>query len=360
MALDEISKSIGRIALSREKSKELGREMYYAGMLLDVEVLVGYYLLSALFIGLLATMLLFWWPGIFSTFESFVTLVVELPQSLSLFLLFSLIFLILFTLIIYNFNLINDYINYAWLYNFNKVKAAVPFTQKILPVLFSAPLIIISFLGISSALKDNKKQTLSLLVPNLLVLLSSLILITSSTFRFYFLEVTPLFCIFIPFTFQHFNNTHLLKKIIVGTSVLFLILFFFFMLFRIFSGFNSPTVFSDVAVISSMLPNYGCSDSFATVNYWYISGEESEYIQYSLNGMGFNYSRIDTDLFKKYITTNGTCFVSIRPYSFYSVQQTLSSKDPLFDLADDFCLCDSFDQKTAQSTICHNCTLATN
>ena len=70
MALDEISKSIGRIALSREKSKELGREMYYAGMLLDVEVLVGYYLLSALFIGLLATMLLFWWPGIFSTFES--------------------------------------------------------------------------------------------------------------------------------------------------------------------------------------------------------------------------------------------------------------------------------------------------
>lgn len=282
-------------------------------------------------------------------------------KQLSLFLLSFLIFLILFTLIIYNFNLINDYINYAWLYNFNKVKAAVPFTQKILPILFSAPLLILSFLGISSALKDNKKQTLSILIPNLLVLFSSLVLINSSTFRFYFLEVTPLFCIFIPITFQYFNNTHLLKKIIVGLSVLFLILFFFFVLFRVFSGFNSPTVFSDVALISSILPDYGCSDYFATVNYWYISGEESEYIQYSLNGMGFNYSGITEDLFKKHLTTNGTCFVSIRPYSFYSFQQTLSpTKDPLFDIADDFCSCDSFDQKTTLSTICYNCTLATN
>ncbi len=71
MTLDDFFKFVGRLGLSRDKSRQFGNTLKSAGISLNPEVVLGYYLLASFVFGLVLWYALDWWPGFFSDFYYF-------------------------------------------------------------------------------------------------------------------------------------------------------------------------------------------------------------------------------------------------------------------------------------------------
>ncbi len=81
MAIDNFFKFIGRLGLSREKSRQYANTLKSAGSPLDPEVVLGYYLLASFVFGLVLWYALDWWPGFFSDFYYFLNTFVPIYSA---------------------------------------------------------------------------------------------------------------------------------------------------------------------------------------------------------------------------------------------------------------------------------------
>lgn len=280
-------------------------------------------------------------------------------------LIFLLAFLVCFSvlLLVLNYlNLFDFYFQQTFLYHFDKIgTASLPIYDRFLFFFLPLPILFLALPGILNSLKnkiiskENQVIVYSVLLTIVIVLLSSLFLIRAFTFRFYFFELVPLLAIFIPITVEYFSKSSFIQRLFAVLSTIFLFLLYLIVFTKIFAANSSITNLSEINYISSMTENYPCENIFATVNYWYATGDYSKYLKYTLNAMGPKYTRFTDDDFTIELSKKGTCFVNTQPYSFYSLDKKLSSEDHLFAIAKDICTCEYFDQKTMYSAICYDC-----
>lgn len=279
--------------------------------------------------------------------------------------LFLLSFLVCFSILLLALNyfgLFDFYFQQTFLYHFDKIGTlSPPLFSRLLFFLLPLPIILIALPGILISLKNkliDKKDRIVLnafLLTSIAVLLSSLFLIRAFTFRFYFYELVPFLAVFIPLTIEYFSKSSLIQRILAIFSVIFLFLIYLIVFSKIFAVNSSVTNLSEINYISSMTKNYPCENIFATVNYWYATGDYSKYLKYTLNAMGPKYTGFTDDDFKKELSKNGTCFVNTQSYSFYSLEKKLSSEDHMFSITKELCTCEYFGQKTMYSAICYDC-----
>ena len=267
------------------------------------------------------------------------------------------VFFLLVLLILSSFGILDSYLDDVWLFHFER-GTYNPFSlTKHLAISIVLPLLFVSLPGAYNSLKSKRNLTLILLFTTLIVLLTSAVLIRSFTFRFYFLELVPILLLFAPITFQHLNKFHKLIQTLVLLSVLFLILFFGLIFVKTILLQNFQGNAEDATLLTYMLESHNCTNNFATITYWYLISGDSPNLIYSLNGMGYEYIGITPEEFKQFLANPNTCFANYQQFKFYSLEQTPSSKDPLFSLAEEVCECEYSEGKTSNLAVCYSCFL---
>lgn len=269
---------------------------------------------------------------------------------------FLLLFVILLLVLNY-FGIFGDYLKNVWLFHLYR-GSSFSLTTKIFTSFFVLPLVILAFPGLLVTIKKYRMPSILFLITSLIVFFVSFILIKSISFRFYFLELVPLLLLFVPYTFKSFNKMKLAFKLIILFIILVLVFWLLFIFMKVAYGNNSLNNFSDLSHISIIIKNYSCTNLFATMNYWYISGTSSPNMRYSLTGMGLDYLNTTLESLQYSLEQEDTCFVYYHPDPFYSIKPFYDPdlpKDVLSNISESFCKCNYFDLKASSFFICYNC-----
>lgn len=291
-------------------------------------------------------------------------------KKFNLLTLFCSVFVSLFlllTIILYFYGIFDDYLEYVWFSNFsergNRIYELLDtheLLRKALLSIFILPIILPSLLGMYTEFKNSRILAFPIITSVLIILIITLVIAQVPAYRYYLLEISALLLLFLPSSFAKNHSRLVFSKFqpAIFYSVLFILsifcLFIFIKTLGFFGGYSLLNNLDDIHSIDNYLLSLSCKDVISdSVYYWHAHGAYSANIVYSLGW--WNNNHFDKDIFISKLS-DGACFVDYFPYSFYSFgseQQPQKHKE--LEIAEQICVCKSFDLTSAYSTICYDC-----